>query len=239
MCFRLKENNRQEQRTIFTQSTASGFPPSIQLIHFLPPSSIHLLKVFTTWTLISKHNQRDRSQRYQFIPVQRWHFNRTPFRLGSKRPPFGLQTPPSGVVEVRCAAAVAVVGNQHLSVLVGPEAVEVDQDAGDGISLATVYQVLESDLIGVFGLHHVEDLILRRNGGRKSFFFLNSKQRKCLDTGSKTCVWACLYLDILEGDRLLSVELYLLLNSLKKEISRSTSVSVNMQLVFLIKNVPR
>lgn len=76
----------------------------------------------------------------------------------------GVSKSSSGVVEVTCIAAVVVVGDQHFSVLVGPEAVEVDQDAGDGIALATVYQVLESDLIGVFRLHHVKDLILRREG---------------------------------------------------------------------------
>lgn len=79
---------------------------------------------------------------------------------------------PSGVVEVRCVAAVVVVGNQHFSVLVGPEAVEVNQDAGDGVALATVHQVLESDLIGVFRLHHVKDLILKRNGGPKCLPFV-------------------------------------------------------------------
>lgn len=44
----------------------------------------------------------------------------------------------SGVIEVHCVAAVVVVGNQHLSVLVGPEAVEVNEDAGDDVALATV-----------------------------------------------------------------------------------------------------
>lgn len=65
----------------------------------------------------------------------------------------------SGIVEVP-SVVVAVVGDQHFSILVGPEAVEVDEDAGDGVALATVYQVLEGDLVGVFGLHHVKDLIL-------------------------------------------------------------------------------
>lgn len=45
----------------------------------------------------------------------------------------------SGVIEVHCVAAVVVVGNQHFSVLIGPEAVEVNQDAGDDVALATVY----------------------------------------------------------------------------------------------------
>lgn len=71
----------------------------------------------------------------------------------------------SGVVKVSCVAAatIVVVGNQHLSVLVGPEAVEVNQDTGDSITLATIHQILKRDLIGVFGLHHVEYFILRRN----------------------------------------------------------------------------
>lgn len=68
----------------------------------------------------------------------------------------------SGVVKVSCVAAVVVVSDQHFSVLIGPEAVEVDQDASDGVALATVHQILQRDLIGVFRLHHVEDLILRR-----------------------------------------------------------------------------
>lgn len=70
----------------------------------------------------------------------------------------------STVVEVSCVGAVVVVGNQHFSVLVCPETVKVNQDAGNSVALATVHQVLEGDLIGVFGLHHVEDLILRREG---------------------------------------------------------------------------
>lgn len=66
----------------------------------------------------------------------------------------------SGVVKVSCVAAIVVVGYKHFSVLIGPEAVEVNQDAGDGVTLATVNQVLKSDLIGVFRFHHVKDLIL-------------------------------------------------------------------------------
>lgn len=77
----------------------------------------------------------------------------------------------SAVVQVSCVAAVVVIGDQHFSVLIGPEAVEVNQDAGDGIALATVNQVLESDLVGVFRLHHVKYLILRR-GGNQMFIFL-------------------------------------------------------------------
>lgn len=73
----------------------------------------------------------------------------------------------SVVVEVDCAAAAAVVvvGNQHLSVFVSPEAVEVDQDAGDDVTLTAVDKILQSDLVGVFGLHHVKDLILRTKKG--------------------------------------------------------------------------
>lgn len=72
-----------------------------------------------------------------------------------------------GVVEVGCVAAVVVVGDQHFSVLVGPEAVEVDEDAGDRVSLATVDQILECDLVRVFRLYHVKDLILRGERERK------------------------------------------------------------------------
>lgn len=46
----------------------------------------------------------------------------------------------SVVVQVDCAAAAAVivVGNQHFSVFVSPEAVEVNQDAGDDVALTAV-----------------------------------------------------------------------------------------------------
>lgn len=71
-----------------------------------------------------------------------------------------------GVVEVGCVAAVIVVSNQHFSVLVGPEAAEVNQDAGYRVTLATVHQVLECDPTGVFRLHHVKDLILKTDSNQ-------------------------------------------------------------------------
>lgn len=61
------------------------------------------------------------------------------------------------------AAAITVVGHQHFSVLIGPEAIEVNQDADHCVALTAVYQVLQCDLVGVFRLHHVKDLILRRD----------------------------------------------------------------------------
>lgn len=75
-------------------------------------------------------------------------------------PPTPQNKSSSAVIEVSCVAAVAVAGHQHFSVLIAPEAVEVNQDAGDGIALATVHQVLEGNLEGVFRLHHVKYLIL-------------------------------------------------------------------------------
>ena len=76
-------------------------------------------------------------------------------------PDFPLPSVFLGVIEVKGTVAVVVIGDQHFSVLIGPEAVEVDQDAGDRVALATVDQVLQGDLVRVFRFHHVEDLILK------------------------------------------------------------------------------
>lgn len=90
-------------------------------------------------------------------------------------------------------AAVTVVGDQHFSVLIGPETVEVNQDADHCVALTAVHQVLQCDLEGVFRLHHVKDLILY----------------------------------ILEGDRLLSVQLDLFLNG-PKEVVEGEDVEVSL-----------
>lgn len=71
----------------------------------------------------------------------------------------------------------------------------------------------------------------RSHPEEKQWFFKPPNKQSVLI--QNLCV--CLYLDILEGDGLLSVEFYLLLNSLKNKISRKTSVSANMELVCLIK----
>lgn len=70
--------------------------------------------------------------------------------------------PFSSIIQFSCAAAVIVISNQHFSVLIRPETIEVNQDACDCIALATVDQILQRDLEGVFRLHHVKDLILGR-----------------------------------------------------------------------------
>lgn len=65
----------------------------------------------------------------------------------------------SCVVQVSRAALLG--GYQNLSVLVGPEAIEVNEYAADRVALTAVHQILQRDLIRVSGLHHVEDLVLR------------------------------------------------------------------------------
>lgn len=64
---------------------------------------------------------------------------------GNKREVYGYKAlqfweSSSVVVQVDCAAAAAVVviSNQHFSVFVSPEAIEVNQDAGDDVSLTAV-----------------------------------------------------------------------------------------------------
>lgn len=140
---------------MYIRSLQEGGTTSI--VDFLLPSSsffflpllLFISARFSQRRRSSQTNQRHLSQQQEFS---------SPFRLGLKQ--VTRASPSSGVLHVSCAAAVVVVGNQHFSVLIGPEAIEVNQDAGDGITLATVNQVLEGDLIGVFRLHHVKDLIL-------------------------------------------------------------------------------
>lgn len=95
----------------------------------------------------------------------------------------------SVVIQVDCAAAAAVVviGNQHFSVFVSPEAVEVDEDAGDNVALAAVDEILESDLIGVFGLYHVKDLILRTKKGQTVNF--QQRLKECSLFGVFECTF--------------------------------------------------
>lgn len=84
----------------------------------------------------------------------------------------------SRVIKASHVAVVVVISNQHFPVLIHPEAVEVDQDAGDSITLATVHQILQCDLIGVFWLHHVKDLILKKELGHIKLSTLLSLQIK-------------------------------------------------------------
>lgn len=107
------------------------------------------------------------------------------------------------------AAAVTVVGDQHFSVLIGPETVEVNQDADHCVALTAVHQVLQCDLEGVFRLHHVKDLILKRE--------LNVQKHRPQPLRPHKVLFVCMYLYILEGDRLLSVQLDLFLNGLKRK----------------------
>lgn len=92
----------------------------------------------------------------------------------------------SRVIHVGRAALVA--GDQHLSVLVGPEAVEVDEDAGDRLALTAVHQILQRELVRVSGLHHVEDLVLHTHTHTHtlhlhelSFMLLLQLKSDCLD----------------------------------------------------------
>lgn len=62
---------------------------------------------------------------------------------GNKREVYGYKAlqfweSSSVVVQVDCAAAVVVISNQHFSVFVSPEAIEVNQDAGDDVALTAV-----------------------------------------------------------------------------------------------------
>ena len=52
------------------------------------------------------------------------------------------------------------LSHEALSVLVGPEAVQVDEDVCDGFAVAAAYQIDQGDLVWVRGLDHVENLVL-------------------------------------------------------------------------------
>lgn len=80
-----------------------------------------------------------------------------------------------GVIKVTIVVAAVVIGNQDFSVFISPKAVEIYQYANNSVSLATVHQILQGEFVGIFGLHHVKDLILK-NGHHSDyycFYFFN------------------------------------------------------------------
>lgn len=61
---------------------------------------------------------------------------------------------------ITISSAVTVAGHKDLSVLVGPEPIEINQNAGNSVSLTAIDQVLKGDFVRVLRLHHIKDFIL-------------------------------------------------------------------------------
>lgn len=61
---------------------------------------------------------------------------------------------------INISSIVIVTCHKDLSVLVGPEPIQINQNAGNSVSLTAIDQVLKGDFVRVLRLHHIKDFIL-------------------------------------------------------------------------------